>query len=209
MKAIVFGATGGTGLAAVRALIANGHQATAFVRSPDKLPADLGAEIISGDVLDAAAVAAAIPGHDAVIVALGATKRSKAAGEAGRVCATGTGHIITAMTASGVKRLLVVTTLGLGNTGPQTPLLFKLVMKTILKNQITDKRAQEALVMASGLDWTLVRPVGLSTKPGNGVWLLDRTKTRRMTIPRDDVGAALAALAASHDHVGEAVIVSG
>jgi uncharacterized protein YbjT (DUF2867 family) len=206
MKALVLGATGGTGLATARQLMANGHQVRVLVRDPARLPEGMGAEVMVGDVTDAAAVAAAVAGQEVVIVALGAARGRPTAPD---VCSAGTGHAITAMQAAGVRRLLVVTTLGLGETRGQAPLLFRLVMATILKPQIADKEKQEALVKASGLDWTLVRPVGLSSKPGTGNWLADPKKVRAMQISREDVAGALVSLAESGDHVGQALIVSG
>jgi putative NADH-flavin reductase len=55
---------------------------------------------VAGDVLDAHAVAAAVPGHDAVISALGHSRPSLA----GRDLHPGASHIIEAMKAAGVSR---------------------------------------------------------------------------------------------------------
>ena len=76
---IVFGASGGTGREVLAAARAAGHTVTAFVRSPSGVEAT---RVVVGDVNDAAAVAAAIVGHDAVIVTLGAPASSHA-----RACA--------------------------------------------------------------------------------------------------------------------------
>lgn len=206
MKALVLGATGGTGLATVRALAARGHEVTALVRDPARLPADTPARVLTGDVLDARAVAKAVAGQDAVFVVLGSSRGRPTAPD---VCSAGTAHAVAAMQATGVRRLLVVTTLGMGETLSRTPFLFRLVMATILKPQIADKAAQEAIVRASGLDWTILRPVGLSSRPGTGQWLADPIRTRKMQISREDVAAALVSIAETGAHVGEAVIVSG
>jgi len=206
MKVLVIGASGGVGLAAVQALRAEGHEATAFVRDASRLPEGLGAAVVQGDVMDAGAVLAAIPGHDAVMVALGMPRGRPTAED---VCSTGTAHVVAGMQAAGVRRLLVVTTLGLGDSKAKAPLLFRAVMATILKKQIADKERQEAVVRASGLDWTLVRPVGLSAKPATGDWLADVSKVRAMQVSRADVAGAMVAMAARGQHVGEAVIVSG
>lgn len=206
MKALVIGASGGVGLATVQALLADGHEATAFVRDKSRLPDGLGAAVIEGDVMDAAAVMAAVPGHDVVMVALGSQRGRPTAAD---VCSTGTANVVKAMQAAGVRRLLVVTTLGLGDTKAKAPLLFRVVMATILKKQIVDKKQQEAVVMASGLDWTLLRPVGLSSKPATGDWLADPEKVRNMQVSRADVAGAMVALAARGEAVREAVIISG
>ena len=69
---VVFGAGGGTGLAAVHRCVALGHSVRAVVRSPEahagKMPA--GAELVAGDVEDAASVASALAGaHGAIFAA--------------------------------------------------------------------------------------------------------------------------------------------
>ena len=71
MKLIVFGATGKTGQHVWQKALGRGHDVTAFTRSPHKLERSAGLRIAQGDVTDAASVAAAVAGHDAVIVALG------------------------------------------------------------------------------------------------------------------------------------------
>jgi uncharacterized protein YbjT (DUF2867 family) len=69
---VVFGAGGGTGLAAVHRCVAEGHAVRAVVRSPEahagRFPP--GAEVVAGDVTDAVSVAAALVGaHGAVFAA--------------------------------------------------------------------------------------------------------------------------------------------
>src|SRR5258705_13867929 len=72
MKLIVFGATGGTGRALLEQGAAAGHEMTAFTRRPFP-PAHPPPpqNVIIGDVLDLAAVATAVKGHDAVLSCLG------------------------------------------------------------------------------------------------------------------------------------------
>ncbi len=72
MNLLVIGATGSIGSAAVTAALDAGHEVTAFVRTPEKL-ADLRGRVrvVVGDLADPSTVAAAVPGHDAVISAVG------------------------------------------------------------------------------------------------------------------------------------------
>ena len=78
MKLIVFGSTGSTGRQVVTQALQQGHDVTAFARSPEKL--DLKHEklqVIKGDVLDLDAVERAIQGQDAVLCTLGAPPTDK------------------------------------------------------------------------------------------------------------------------------------
>jgi putative NADH-flavin reductase len=78
MRLLVFGASGPLGRAITEAALAAGHQVTAFVRTPGRLGGHPALSEMTGDVLDAESVAAAVPGHDAVISALGHSRPSPA-----------------------------------------------------------------------------------------------------------------------------------
>ncbi|MEM1026289.1 MAG: NAD(P)-binding oxidoreductase [Myxococcota bacterium] len=71
MNLIIFGATGGLGRHVSRAAVATGHQATLFVRSPDKLDEPLLSHplvrVVQGDVMDGGAVGAASRGAELAI----------------------------------------------------------------------------------------------------------------------------------------------
>ena len=71
MKILVVGATGKTGELAWRKAVAEGHDVTVFGRSVAKRYKDDPVRKMQGDVLDSAAVTAAIAGQDAVLVCLG------------------------------------------------------------------------------------------------------------------------------------------
>lgn len=216
MKVIVFGSTGGTGLATCRALAAAGHQVTAFARDPARLPAMPSVTAVGGDVMKAADVAAALPGHDLVIVSLGNSQNPFALMVGARrttpvnVCEIGTGHIIAAMQAGGPRRLLVVSAFGIGDTRDRLPFAFKLFYRTVLREHMADKEKQEALVKASGLDWTLIQPVGLTDGPATGAWLADTKGTiRRQQISRADVASCLVSLLSDERYAGATVALSG
>ena len=76
MKFLVLGATGRTGVHFVKNALDQGHQVTALVRRPDAT-VDPRADIVSGDVTDAAVIATAARGHDAIISTLGAKTSRK------------------------------------------------------------------------------------------------------------------------------------
>jgi uncharacterized protein YbjT (DUF2867 family) len=216
LKILVFGATGGTGQATLRALVAAGHQATAFARDPAKRPDMAGVTAIRGDVMHAADVTAAVPGHDAVIVTLGNAQNPFALMFGARrttprdVCEVGTRHIISAMQQAGIRRLIVLTAFGIGATRDKLPLAFKIFYRLVLREHMVDKEKQEALVKASGLDWTLVQPVGLTDAPATGRWLADTDgKIRGQQMSRADVAACLVSILDAGLYKGATVALSG
>ena len=174
MKIAVFGATGGTGRAVIATLLEGGHQVTAFARDPAKLDAAPGLTVLEGDVMNAASVAPAVAGQDGVVVSLGNSQNAVAMRLGAKrhtptdVCEVGTRHIIGAMQAASVARLVCVTAFGVGDTRDILPPMYRLFYRLLLSEHMADKENQERLVKASGLDWTLVQPVGLRRRPGDG-----------------------------------------
>jgi putative NADH-flavin reductase len=164
MKIAVFGGTGGTGKQIIKQAIEAGHQVKALVRDPTR--SDLIADqttIIVGDVLNPAKVRETISGVDAVAVSLGSRGNSPE-----NTVSEGTKDIILVMKEMGIKRLVVVTSLGVGDSKNQVPLAFKLVMKTVMRKIMADKERQEGLVRSSGLEWVIVRPGELTNDPPSG-----------------------------------------
>jgi putative NADH-flavin reductase len=165
MNVLVFGATGPLGRRVVDRLLAAGHHVTIFVRSPGRLAARAGLREVTGDVLDASAVAAAVPGHDAVISALGHSRPSPA----GPDLHPGASHIIEAMQAAGVTRLIWISSHGVGDSRGHSGFVFERIFVPLrLRAEFADKERQEALVTASDLDWTIVRPARLTNGPATG-----------------------------------------
>ena len=216
MRVIVFGSSGGTGLATCSLLSRHGYQVSAFVRNPEQFPAIPSVRSIHGDVMRPTDVAAAVPGHDLVIVSLGNSQNPFALMLGARrttpkdVCEVGTRNVIASMQASGISRLLVVSAFGIGDTRPKLPFAFKLFYRTVLREHMADKEKQEALVKASHLDWTLVQPVGLTDGPATGDWLADTDGLiRRQQMSRSDVAAFLVSIADGEHYSRTTVALSG
>ena len=157
MKILVIGAAGKTGEAIVKQALATGHTVTAFVHSAKEFEGE-GARVVEGDVLDSAAVDAAVAGQEAVLDALGGHtpwKETSLETNAAR-------HVIAAMRTHGVKRLLVISAIGVGGTEELVPSWYEhLIMPTLLRGAMQDKEKMEPVVEASGLEWTLLRPAHL------------------------------------------------
>lgn len=165
MRIAVFGATGGTGSQVVQQGLAAGHQVTALARDPSRLAgADPNLTVIAGSVLDAVPVQQTLQGADAAVVSLGNTSNNP-----DYIVSQGTEVILDAIRQlGGPQRLVVVSSIGVGDSKDQVPFAFKMLMKTVLRKAMEDKERQETLVKASGLDWIIVRPGGLTDGPATG-----------------------------------------
>ena len=71
MRIVVFGASGRCGSEFVHLAVANGHDVSAVVRPTTAYQPPERVNVLRGDVLDAGFVARIVPGHDAVVSALG------------------------------------------------------------------------------------------------------------------------------------------
>lgn len=164
MKIAVFGATGGTGKEILSQALEMGYEVSALVREPSRLsPGAKGINTVVGDVLDPDKVSETLRGTDAVLVSLGNRGDSPE-----NTVSAGTKNIINAMGDHGLKRLVVITSLGVGDSKDQVPLAFKLVMKTVMRKIMADKELQETYVQGSGLDWVILRPGELRDGPKTG-----------------------------------------
>ncbi|MFF7457522.1 NAD(P)-dependent oxidoreductase [Kitasatospora sp. NPDC008115] len=169
MNIAVFGATGGTGRRFLELAGAAGHSTVAFARDPLALVDARPTTIRQGDVLDPRAVARAVEGADAVVSALG-IGYSRAATT---VYSAGTGHILKAMHAAGVTRVLCVSTTGMSlppwPADPARRALTSWMLHPVLRRPYADMARMERLLLAdTELDWTLVRAARLTAGRARG-----------------------------------------
>ena len=165
MKIAVFGATGGTGKQVVQQALAAGDQVTALVRDPANLGLDnANLAVVTGNVLDAAKVGETLQDAEAVIVSLGNTDSNP-----DYIVSQGTQVIVDVMKRLGQpRRIIIVSSLGVGESKDQVSFAFKMLMKSVLRKPMEDKERQEQVIKASDLDWTIIRPGGLTDGPATG-----------------------------------------
>ncbi|MCP4357222.1 MAG: SDR family oxidoreductase [Chloroflexi bacterium] len=206
MKLAIFGATGKTGIELVKQSLEQGHIVTAFVRDPARLTIeDDRLTFVVGDVFDPASVAQAIRGQDAVICALGAGNDLKKT----TIRTTGTINIIKGMQKNDVKRLIIATAMGVGESWDTLSLFNKFFFATLLKSARADHEAQEAAVKESGLDWTIVRPSGLTDTPRTGVYEVgENILAKTSKIPRADVADLILKEVEQNRMIGKAITIT-
>ena len=201
----VFGATGSVGRHVIDQALAQGHRVTAFTRHPESIEPAAGLTVLGGDVLDPAAVRAAVEGRDAVIVALGDGRR-------GDVREAGTRAVVEAMTELGVRRLVCQSTLGAGDSRENLDLIWKhLLFGLLLRRAYADHQRQEDVVRASTLEWTILRPAAFTDGPATGAYrhgFGPHDRSTRLKISRADVAHALLRQVTDPAGVGRAVAVS-
>ena len=196
---LVIGAAGKSGTPVVQQAVSRGHTVIAFVRNPDKaahLPA--AARIVQGDATDAAAVAAAMPGNDVVIITVG--DRSNF------VSAPAARNAVAAMKTTRARRIILLSAYGIGDAAHG---LHGFVLSKVLGKLNADKVASEAALEQSGLDWTAVRPPVLGEGPATGALKagVDITINGFQSISREDLAAFMLDQIDRKDFVGKKPIV--
>ncbi len=178
---LVAGASGRTGQQVVRELTSAGYRVRALVRDADKARPVLGdgIEYATGDVRQRPTLDAAMPGVRYVIVAIGATRKDPANGPE-FVDYQGVRNLAEAAAAAKADQLVVVSSAGVTQKDH--------VLNRMFDNVLIWKGKGEEAVRASGVPYTIVRPGGLTDKPGgqSGVRLEQGDKGTGV-IPRGDV----------------------
>lgn len=207
MRIVVFGAAGRTGRLIVERALGHGHEVTAFIHetSPDTTDPSLITAL--GDVRDFGAVEAAVTGQHAVAVAL-----SQGSGRGRDIHEAGIANVIHAMAAQDVRRLAAVSAAGaFARADKRMSLAFRALIATAMRPVYDDLEAMERRIMASALDWTIVRPVGLSDEPASGQYRvsLDGSllpKTAR--ISRADVASVVVKAIETDTYLRRAVVIA-
>lgn len=166
---LVVGASRGIGLETVKAALAAGHKVRAFARSAPSIDiSDPNLTKITGDARVRGEVAAAVQGVDAVIYGVGATSLSDLLFGT-TLFSDSTRALVEAMQGAGVRRLMMVTGAGAGNSRGRINFLYdNLIFPLVLQRAYNDKDIAEDIVEKSGLDWTIARPGGLTNRPATG-----------------------------------------
>jgi len=182
MKILVVGATGALGRPVVQLLRAKGLAVRALNRRPEQAAdlAELGAEVVAGDLADPGSIERACAGATRVLAcAHGLLGRGRQRMEA--IDDAGHRALIAAARAAGVERFVYTSAHG---AGPDHPVDF-----------FRTKHAIEQALLASGLDAVILRPTAFMEHHAhafNGKGLLDKGKAQLIgpgTKPRNFVCA--------------------
>ena len=205
MKLTIFGASGKTGVELVKQALEKKHVITAFVRDPSRLSIQHDqVDVITGNVLKAENVAEAVQGQDAVVCVLGSNELKKTA-----IRSAGTANIIQAMKQANVQRLIVVFAMGTGDSWNSLSSTGKFLYATVLKSSREDHEAQETAVKESSLDWTIIRPSGLTDEPKTGEYEVgENIPAKTSRIARADVADLILKELDQNAFIGKAVTIT-
>lgn len=213
MHLTIIAATGGVGRELLTQAIEHGHEVTAIVRDPSRLPAGVRGVQCDLAAPDQPALDAALAHTDVVLSCLGA----RTATDTG-VAERGTEAIIRAMRRGAAKRLVVISAAPVSSvpspsqpSPPQDPgdnwamrWVLGPIIRVVLRKHYADLARMEGAVRGSGLDWTIVRPPQLVDRPRSGEYRTaeDRNVWGGMKISRADVADVMLRIVEQPEAVG-------
>ena len=167
-RILLLGATGRTGSLILADALKKGYTVTALVRDPSKITiSSEGLSIVEGLPTNFADVDKAMADCDIVISALspvdkGAVFTLKKL-RVPNILEIAIKNVIASMAAAGKKRIIIISSVGAGDSYRYTPWYVKLLIRyTNFKVIFAGHNAQEKLLMNSDLEWTIARPAGLT-----------------------------------------------
>lgn len=202
MKITVIGGSRGTGAQLAALAHEAGHEVTVVSRRGEG-PA--GVRLVAADASSPEAADDVVAGADAVVVAVGGARGAK------RQRAAVTRNVVAAMASTGATRLVIQSSLGAGDSARHMPPVLRGIMRLALASALADHEEQEAVVRDSTLDWTIVRPTGLTDKPATGAWrALESADDGHLggTIARADLAAFMLTLLDDDAAIGKSFSIS-
>jgi putative NADH-flavin reductase len=184
-----------------------GHAVTVLVRDPGKMPPPReGFRVVRGDIRNPEAVLAAMGEQEAVCITIGIGVTLQPV----TVFSQGTENVLLAMGRLGVRRLIAVTGIGAGDSKGHGGFFYdRLFQPLLLKTIYADKNRQEALIRASGTEWTIVRPGFLTNGPLTGKYrvITNLTGVTSGKISRADVAHFILEELAANRYLGQTPLV--
>lgn len=208
MNILIIGATRGIGRQVLDQALEQGHRVTVLARRPESL--DLQHErltVLRGDIGNAGSIFPAVRGQEAVIITIGIPP----AWTPVHIFSEGTQHVLEAMAAHKVGRLLAVTGIGAGDSKGHGGFLYDRIFNPLLLGRIyADKDRQEAIIRQSPVAWTIVRPGFLTNGPLTGSYrvLTDLTGVTAGKISRADVAHFLLQEVVDNRYVGQTPLLT-
>jgi putative NADH-flavin reductase len=195
LNLLIVGANGKTGRALVQQSCELGHNVTALVHHAPSQPMH-GARILQGDARDVELLDSAVTGQQAIIDTVGTRKpflKTTLETDVAR-------SLIAAMQHHSVRRVVAVSSIGVGDSIVNMPALYRPLIPMFFRGAMPDKAGMEAQFRSSGLEWTIVRPAGLTDGPITDAVRIVTPDSRRHVrrISRADLSAFILQHLADH-----------
>ena len=162
---VVAGATGRAGSLIVKEALKQGYRVRALIVravDPPDPPGLKEAEVerAEGSLESVASLESVMAGADYLISAIG-SKKPFSSRENDQVDNMGNQNLVRAARAKGLKHVVVISSIGVGNSRNAIMWLYRVAMGPVLKA----KEKSENFIRSCGIDYTIIRPGGYSSNP--------------------------------------------
>ena len=200
MRIAILGAAGQLGREVVCALVARRHGVCAVVRRRPDPEFDAAVIVRLADARNRTQLEAAMSSLDAVVNVIGGGTLRR-----NDVASSTTAIAVAAAEETKVKRYIAMSA---GMVELDWPLFKYLLQPLIFRHILAEHRRVEAIVGASSLDWTIVRPSALTNHPSKGYLVSLNLQSRAYMTTRADVAAFIADELERNEYVRQAVFVA-
>jgi uncharacterized protein YbjT (DUF2867 family) len=165
---VVAGATGRAGRCIVGELLKRGYAVRALLVPPFDPPEppglrSQGVELVAGELASVASLEKAMDGAAFLISAIGSRKPFSKA-ENDRIDNMGNQNLARAAKAKGLEKIVIISSVGAGNSRNALSFMYKVMMSPILRA----KEKSEAFIQSYGMTYTIIRPGGYGDKEVSG-----------------------------------------
>lgn len=216
MKICLLGATGRTGKVVLSQALERGWKVNALVRDPQKVTTQAERlHLIQGTPSNREELSKALTDCQAVVNTLNISRKSDfpwaSLRTPERFLSDVASHLIDLLPQKGIERIVFTTAWGVGDSLKDIPAWFRLlIQRSNIGYAYSDHERQEALFEASNLQWTAVRPVGLtnSNRSRDLIVSIDNSPQPTLMISRKRVAQFLLDCLADAAYIGEKPVVS-
>jgi len=173
MRILILGSTGRTGRILLSEALRRGHKVTVLIshKGALKIKPEL-VEVFEGTPLNKFTLSDAMKDCDAVLSALNISRISDFPWSKLRTSkdflSESMKHIIDAAAENNLKRIIITTAWGVAETRKDIPFWFRwLINNSNIRYPYYDHEHQEQMLKSSDMNWTIVRPAGLTDSMKN------------------------------------------
>lgn len=160
MKIVVVGASGKTGRLVLEDAVVAGYEVIAYVRTKESVTlAHPNLTVVEGQLNEKDKLKSVLAGADVCVSTLGGASLTKH----NRAVMDGIDTIVGMLEEVNVKRFIYMSSIGAGTSRDYMPQPVRyFIADVMLRVPLADHTTNENRIMKSQLDWTIIRPGGLS-----------------------------------------------
>lgn len=216
MRILVLGATGRTGKLLTSLALERGHEVNALVRDAKKLRLNHpGLTVMEGSLTERTSLNTALRDCEAILSALNISRTNDFPWSPLRTpkdfLSSVMRQLIELAPEHNVRRIIFTSAWGVAETRKDIPGWFRwFIEHSNIKYPYLDHARQEELVSASGMQWTSVRPAGLTNFRRQKETLVSLNNTPRpsITITRAAVATFMLDVLQAGSYIGEKPVIS-